>query len=388
MCGHLDEFVFEPLLERDGVKVSRSPWGPDDQIGRLNWITPEATAAILGNLDGRHVFDLSVDFFKGMPSWVAAGDPVYDIWMTHTPDGSVIDGLAGAPPHLLEKYAYAGDASQMYVHCGTHLDTLNHFGHFGTFWNGWNQKEHLGSRHWLVGGAEHFPPIIARAVVLDVAGLHGVDCLEPCHEITPGEGQRAAKEQGVQVRAHDLVLVNTGRMTVWPDVHDYIADQPGIGLDAARWPLEEAGAMAIGSDSRASRSCRTPTGEVPAGALVHVRDGRRLDHRAPRPARGMRREAVRVRLPGLPAQAPRRHREPAAPDRRAAPLVEPGSRGPRRTPSGAAGRRRAFVTGRPSGRDRHRVGPDEHGVGDLEDVVAGMPARAACSRIFSGLDAW
>jgi kynurenine formamidase len=249
VCGNLDEFVFEPLLERDGVKVSRSPWGPDDQIGRLNWITPEATAAILGNLDGRHVFDLSVDFFKGMPSWVAAGDPVYDIWMTHTPDGSVIDGLAGAPPHLLEKYSYAGDAIQMYVHCGTHLDTLNHFGHFGTFWNGWNQKEHLGSRHWLVGGAEHFPPIIARAVVLDVAGLHGVECLEPCHEITPGELQRAAKEQGVQVRAHDLVLVNTGRMTVWPDVHGYITDQPGIGLDAARWLLEEAGAMAIGSDS-------------------------------------------------------------------------------------------------------------------------------------------
>jgi kynurenine formamidase len=249
VCGNLEEFVFEPLLERDGVTVSRSPWGPDDQIGRLNWITPEATAAILGNLDGRHVFDLSVDFFKGMPSWVAAGDPVYDIWMTHTPDGAIIDGLAGAEPRLLEKYSYAGDAIQMYVHCGTHLDTLNHFGHFGTFWNGWNQKEHLGSRHWLVGGAEHFPPIIARAVVLDVAGLHGVDCLEPCHEITPVELQRAAKEQGVQVRAHDLVLVNTGRMTLWPDVHGYITDQPGIGLDAARWLLEEAGAMAIGSDS-------------------------------------------------------------------------------------------------------------------------------------------
>ena len=36
------------------------------------------------------------------------------------------------------------------------------------------------------------------------AGLHGVDCLEPCHEITPGELQRAASEQGVQVRPHDL----------------------------------------------------------------------------------------------------------------------------------------------------------------------------------------
>ena len=30
------------LLQRDGVRVSRSPWGPDDQIGRLNWITADA----------------------------------------------------------------------------------------------------------------------------------------------------------------------------------------------------------------------------------------------------------------------------------------------------------------------------------------------------------
>ena len=249
MCGDLSSFVFEPVLERDGVSVSKSPWGPDDQIGRLNWITPETTAEIMGRLDGRHVFDLSVDYFKGMPSWIAAGDPVYDIWMTHTPDGAVIDGLAGVEPHLLEKYSYSGDAIQMYVHCGTHLDTLNHFGHWGLFWNGWNQKEHLGSRHWLRGGAEHFPPIIARSVVLDVAGMHGVDCLDPVHEITPQELKDAAKRQGVELRPKDIVQIRTGRMTVWPDVQGYITDQPGIGLEAAKWLCEEMGAMMIGSDS-------------------------------------------------------------------------------------------------------------------------------------------
>lgn len=249
MCGNLDGFVFEPIIEKDGVSVSRSPWGPDDEIGRLNWLTPEGTAEIMGRLDGSTVIDLSVEFFKGMPSWVAAGDPVYDIWMTHTPDGAVIDGLAGVEPHLLEKYSYAGDAVQMYVHCGTHLDTLNHFGHWGLFWNGWNQKEHLGSRHWLKGGAEHFPPIIRRAVVLDIAGLHGVDCLDPVHEITPQELKDAARRQGVEHRPRDLVLIRTGRMTVWPDVQAYITDQPGIGLDAARYLCEEVGAMMIGSDS-------------------------------------------------------------------------------------------------------------------------------------------
>jgi hypothetical protein len=49
------ELVPEAIHEQDGLKVSKSPWGPDDEIGRLNWITPETNAAILGHLDGRHV---------------------------------------------------------------------------------------------------------------------------------------------------------------------------------------------------------------------------------------------------------------------------------------------------------------------------------------------
>ena len=40
MAASDERFVFDPILERDGVTVSHSPWGPDDEIGRLNWITP------------------------------------------------------------------------------------------------------------------------------------------------------------------------------------------------------------------------------------------------------------------------------------------------------------------------------------------------------------
>ena len=90
-----ESLVYEAVIEKDGLKVSKSPWGADDEIGRLNWITPETNAAILEHLDGRHVFDLNVDYFIGMPSWVAAGDPKYEIWMTHTPQGSVNDNLSG-----------------------------------------------------------------------------------------------------------------------------------------------------------------------------------------------------------------------------------------------------------------------------------------------------
>ena len=112
-----------------------------------------------------------------MPSWVAAGDPPYGIWMTHTPQGSINDNLSGVGPTAHEKYSYCGDSIHMYTHCGTHIDTLNHLGHYGMFWNGWTADKDLGSRIWNKGGLDKYPPIIARGVLLDVAGMHGVDCL-------------------------------------------------------------------------------------------------------------------------------------------------------------------------------------------------------------------
>jgi kynurenine formamidase len=249
VAGAEHQLVYESLLERDGVRVSRSPWGPDDQIGRLNWITPESRRAVLERLDGRATFDLSVDYVLGMPSWLAAGDPPYGIWMTHTPDGSRNEDLGARGPDVLSKYSYAGDSIAMYTHCGTHIDTLNHRGYYGTFWNGWTAQEDLGSRHWLKGGAEHYPPIVARATLLDVAGLHGVDCLPDGYAITPADLRAAARSQGTQLQSGTVVHVRTGRMGHWPDPDRYLPNSPGLGLAAARFLCEEVGAMCVASDS-------------------------------------------------------------------------------------------------------------------------------------------
>ncbi|MCY3954283.1 MAG: cyclase family protein, partial [bacterium] len=158
----------EPLFERNGHKVSKSPWGPDDEIGRLNWVTPDSVGAIMSRLNGTKVFDLSVEYWSGMPSWTEAGDPPFSIWMTHTPSGSILDGRSGYGPEIHKEYAYSGDSISMYTHCGTHIDTLNHMGYYETFWNGWTQDEHLGSMVWTKGGTDRYPPIIARGVLLDV----------------------------------------------------------------------------------------------------------------------------------------------------------------------------------------------------------------------------
>jgi len=246
-----DELTYEPLLEREGVRVSRSPWGPDDVIGRLNWITPAGSLELLARTGGGRIFDLSVDYFMGMPSFQAFGDPPYQISMTHTPGGTVTDDASGLGPEVHRKYSYCGDAVSMYTHLGTHIDTLVHLGYFDHYWNGLNAEEHLGSRCWSTGGADRYPPLIARGVVLDVAALHGVDRIPDDTVVGPGDLRGAAGRQGLELRRGDIVLVRTGKMQVWPDPAYLDMPMPGIDLAAARFLCEEAGAMIVGADTAA-----------------------------------------------------------------------------------------------------------------------------------------
>jgi kynurenine formamidase len=86
-------------------------------------------------------------------------------------------------------------------------------------------------------------------VLLDVAGLHGVDCLPDGYAITPDDLKKTAQEQGVNIPPKSVVLVRTGRMTKWPSFSEYLEKPPGIGLAAAKYLCEETGAMCIAGDS-------------------------------------------------------------------------------------------------------------------------------------------
>ena len=136
--------------------VTKSPFGPGDEIGMLNLMTPETRAAIMAEADYGKMLDLAVEFFQGMPSWTAGGDPPYQIWMTHTPDGEHVEHAKGNAP-TREHQTYSGDAFSMYTHCGTHIDTLNHYGYGGQIWNCFEVAKELGCRTWHVCGRREAP---------------------------------------------------------------------------------------------------------------------------------------------------------------------------------------------------------------------------------------
>lgn len=230
-------------------QAATSPWGPDDQIGRLNLMTDASRAAILGRVEGGRVYDLGVEYHKDMPSWSLLGDPTYQIWMTHTPRGTAADNVLGLGRAMHEHVSYSGDAVLMYTHTGTHIDALSHFGLDGRIWNGFDHATHQGDLGWHKAGAEQLPPIIARGVLIDVAAYKGVDMLPDSYRILPADLEGALARQSVALQPGDAVFIRTGRMRTIQDKHRYMENPPGIGLAAARWLVETHGAMLIGGDN-------------------------------------------------------------------------------------------------------------------------------------------
>lgn len=238
-------FTFAKNME----DVGKSPWGPTDEIGTLNMMTDTSRLAILSQVKSGKTYDLSVDYFVGMPSFHSLGDPAYQYWLTHTPRGTVVENPNGLGKAMNEKVSYTGDAISMYTHMGTHIDALNHFGLNGRIWNGYSADEYLGDKGWKKTGAETIPPIVARGVLIDVAAYKGVPVLDHNYRIGSADLKGALKKQGVDLKKGDVVLIRTGQARFYEDADKFLHQYPGINLDAVKWLVEEKQVMLLGADN-------------------------------------------------------------------------------------------------------------------------------------------
>ena len=231
--------------------AAESPWGPEDEIGTLNMMTDTSRLDVIKQVMSGKVYDLGVELYSGMPSCCSAfGDPQYHLWMTHTPRGTIAANPFGVSREVNERVSYSGDGVTMYTHSGTHLDTLNHFGLHGKIWNQFSADEHLGDQGWSKAGADKYPPIVARGVLIDLAKSMGVQHLPASYGITAADLQAALRQQGTQLQPGDVVLFRTGLMTLWPDSSKYqLGNQAGLSLEAAKWLVEDNQAMLLGADN-------------------------------------------------------------------------------------------------------------------------------------------
>ena len=140
---------------------------------------------------------------------------------------------------------------QMTLHVGTHIDALSHFAAGGHCHGGGAAAIRPSGAGVEWHGIETVAPMIARALLIDVASWTGQACLGAGTAITAGMLQGAAKAQGVGVEPGDVVLIRTGWEAFYAtDNARYVSGEPGLDEEAARF-LSACGAAAVGADNMA-----------------------------------------------------------------------------------------------------------------------------------------
>jgi kynurenine formamidase len=87
--------------------------------------------------------------------------------------------------------------------------------------------------------------------MLDVAGLHGVDVLEPGQPIKPEDLAGCCERQGIEIERGDAVLIRSGWPSHWNDPERYLGARdgaPGPDEAAAEW-LASKGIRLTGSET-------------------------------------------------------------------------------------------------------------------------------------------
>ena len=98
-------------------------------------------------------------------------------------------------------------------------------------------------------GVEKIGTIFTRGVLIDVAGLKGVEMLSESYEITVSDLQQALAKQNLALHAGDAVLIHTGWGKLYGnDNARYTKTAPGIGVAAAEW-LAKQDPMLVGADN-------------------------------------------------------------------------------------------------------------------------------------------
>ncbi|MFF0226982.1 cyclase family protein [Streptomyces sp. NPDC004629] len=162
-------------------------------------------------------------------------------------------------------------------HVGTHIDALSHVSHDGRLHGGVDAETAQRGGAFTELGAEQIPPLVARALLLDVAAVLGVDVLGPGYGVTRKDLLDAAERAGALPGPGDIVLVRTGWAAHFASPETYLGHAtgvPGVAEDAAEW-LAAQGIVATGADTTAYE--RIPPGEghrtLPVHRLLLVEHG-------------------------------------------------------------------------------------------------------------------
>ena len=198
----------EPSLDRllkDSPK-NWGKWGPDDEVGSLNYLTPEVILKAAGSIKQGKVFTLQVKMAnpEGDPVWPGRSGAVRT---------TVIDEghyIAGKGVNFAGGAHYADDYMTCFLQGSTQYDALGHVWYDGQIWNGYDAKTTIGglAKASVLPLAEK--GIVGRGILLDMARFRGKDVLDVAETFTHEDLMACAKAQGTEILPRDIIVIRTG----------------------------------------------------------------------------------------------------------------------------------------------------------------------------------
>jgi len=225
-------------LEAMAKKCSNwGKWGPNDEIGTLNYIGPEQLKRAGTLVKQGKAISLGLDFNQAGPQTgkFRRFNPVHSMLATGT------DSCAGK--HGNPNIQYADDMVTMPLQCGTQWDALSHIFNNGKMYNGYDASNVDANGAKKNGIEKTKAKMIGRGVLLDIARFCGVDSLDDGMAITNEDLDACAKKQGVEIMRGDFVIVRTGHMERCLKQGDWAGysggDSPGMAFETAEWAFKK-----------------------------------------------------------------------------------------------------------------------------------------------------
>lgn len=182
-------------------------WGPDDEVGSLNYLTPAEAIRGVAAVHTGEVHTLQVPIgLPGIPDPVWPGrEPAV---RTQVMDESHFE--RGTEPEPTDGHHWADDKIDMFLQGSTQYDALAHYWYDGAVWNGYAASSTVGGldRASVLPIGER--GVVGHAVLIDIARAHGVSALSAGEPISLQDLLAAAASQGTVIEKRDILILRTG----------------------------------------------------------------------------------------------------------------------------------------------------------------------------------
>jgi kynurenine formamidase len=218
------------LLGQDAPK-NWGKWGPDDELGALNYLDAGEVLRGIQHVRTGQVFTLQIQMGRDQ----SPGDPLWPgregIKRRNELDESSWDG-DGAPafPGGLH---YADDTAHIFLQGSTQYDALGHVWYDGQLWNGYDARTTVEAMQKASVLPIAEKGVVGRGVLIDIARHRGKPYLDKGETFDHADLEAAAEAQGVTIEPHDVLLIRTGWMKYWYELNDKDAfyegfNEPGL----------------------------------------------------------------------------------------------------------------------------------------------------------------